>query len=134
MHISEDVLDADNRIDQNKIDLVARMGGDWYCRASGNALFKVEKPNLKLDIVFEKLPLAVRNSTVLSGNDLGQLANVEALPTTEEISAYVALPEVQRLSIALNEDQANRQLATHLAAKKLLAESRVMEAWKLLLM
>ncbi len=134
MHISEDVLDADNRIDQNKIDLVARMGGDWYCRASGAALFRVEKPNLKLGIGFDRLPAAIRSSNVLSGNDLGILANVEALPGKEEVLAFASEPEVRKLTDAINENNVTREFATHLAAKKLLAAGRVMEAWKLLLL
>lgn len=134
MHITEDILDADKRIDQQKIDLVARMGGDYYCRASGNALFKVEKPNMKLGIGFDQLPAGIRDSKVLSGNDLGILANVEALPAVDEILQYAALDEVKKLTAVLNENKSSSVFATHLAAKKLIAEGQVMEAWKLLLM
>jgi len=133
LHISEDILDADQKIDQQKIDLVARMGGDLYCRASGNAIFKVEKPNLKLGIGFDQLPENIRNSKVLTGNDLGMLANVEALPAKDEIKAFKEIDDVKKLFEVLNEDKSNRTLAAHLAAKKLIAEGKVSEAWKLLL-
>jgi flavin reductase (DIM6/NTAB) family NADH-FMN oxidoreductase RutF len=133
MHISEDILDADNKIDQQKIDLVARMGGDLYCRASGKAIFKVEKPNLKLGIGFDQIPEHIRYSMVLSGNDLGHLGNVEALPSIEEIKDFAQLSEVKTLLKILNEDPANKLFATHLAAKKLISEGKTDDAWKLLL-
>jgi len=133
MHISEDVLDADKKIDQQKIDLVARMGGDFYCRASGNAIFTVEKPNLKLGIGFDNLPAELKNSHVLTGNDLGILANVEAIPGSEEIKEFASRPEVKKLLAVLNDDESNKNLARHLAAKRLLAEGKVKEAWMLLL-
>lgn len=133
MHISEAVLDTENKIDQHKIDLVARLGGDWYCRASGPSLFKVEKPNLKLGIGIDQIPPSIRHSTVLSGNDLGILGNVEAMPDADEIRTYAARDEVKKLTDALNENKANKVFATHLAAKKLIEEGRVDEAWRLLL-
>jgi flavin reductase (DIM6/NTAB) family NADH-FMN oxidoreductase RutF len=133
MHIVEEVLDADNKIDQQKIDLVARMGGDLYCRASGAAIFKVEKPNLKLGIGFDQVPDSIRKSEVLTGNDIGKLANVEALPSKEEIRNFSEQPEVKKLLDVLKENNSNRILATHLAAKKLIEDDKVMDAWKLLL-
>jgi flavin reductase (DIM6/NTAB) family NADH-FMN oxidoreductase RutF len=133
MHIAEEVLDADQKIDQQKIDLVARMGGDMYCRASGNAIFHVEKPNLKLGIGFDQIPKDILNSTVLSGNDLGVLGNVEALPTKEALNEFAGRGEVKKLTAALNENPENKIFATHLAAKKLIAEGKVNEAWMLLL-
>lgn len=133
MHIAEEVLDADQKIDQAKLDLVARMGGDWYCRASGSALFKVEKPNMKLGIGFDQIPEHIRQSKVLSGNDLGILGNVEALPTAADVKAYACLPEVKKLLDAINEVPENKILVTHLTAKKLIAEDKVVDAWKLLL-
>jgi len=89
-------------IDENKIDLVARMGGNFYCRASGNALFTVEKPNLKLGIGIDAIPEKIRNSDVLSGNDLGKLGNIEKLPSTEEIDQFAQQDEVKKLKEALN--------------------------------
>ena len=80
LHISEDIIDEKGNIDQKKIDLVARMGGNWYCRASGNALFEIEKPITTCGIGIDQLPEPIRTSKVLSGNNLGLLASVEHIP------------------------------------------------------
>jgi flavin reductase (DIM6/NTAB) family NADH-FMN oxidoreductase RutF len=114
MHIKDEVLDAEGRIDPHKIDLVARMGADFYCRASGNAVFEVQKPNLKLGIGIDNLPAQIRNSKILSGNDLGMLANVEAVPTID-------------LSFQFNGNN------HHEVAQQLLQQHKVNEAWQVLL-
>jgi hypothetical protein len=75
IHINEEVLGINKNIDQQKIDLVARMGGNWYCRANGNALFELEKPITTLGIGVDALPNDIRNSKILSGNDLLSIAN-----------------------------------------------------------
>jgi hypothetical protein len=80
MHINDDVLNEHQQIDPHKIDLVARMGGDYYCRASGNAIFEVAKPNLNLGIGIDALPPHIKQSNLLTGNDLGQLANSTSIP------------------------------------------------------
>lgn len=121
MHIDDDVLNEKGAIDQQKIDLVARMGGNWYCRAHGDALFEIEKPLTTLGVGIDSLPEHIRNSKVLTGNNLGQLGNVETLPTGEEIAAYHAgKPK-------LSEEE------KHTAAKKLLEQNKVKEAWMELL-
>jgi flavin reductase (DIM6/NTAB) family NADH-FMN oxidoreductase RutF len=117
MHISEDVLNADKKIDPNKIDLVGRMGFNWYCRASGNALFEQPQPGHNLGIGIDALPESIRNSKIFTGNDLGKLGNVTALPTETEIAEYKNLSEEE----------------LHQKAKKLLEENRIEEAWKLLI-
>jgi flavin reductase (DIM6/NTAB) family NADH-FMN oxidoreductase RutF len=117
MHINDDILDENLRIDANKIDLVARMGGDLYCRASGNALFEVAKPNEKLGIGIDQLPAKIRNSTILTGNDLGMLANVEAIPSLKIIENNATLSSEQK----------------HYLAKQFLVENKVNEAWQVLL-
>ncbi|MFN9595853.1 MAG: flavin reductase family protein [Bacteroidota bacterium] len=134
MHVSEAVMDENGRIDQHKIDLVARCGYDWYCRASGPALFEVAKPNLKLGIGLDNIPEDIRLSEVLSGNDLGQLGNLEAIPAYEEVQAFATMPEIQRLMESLEEDPGTRKLALHLAAKELIKAGKVADAWKLLLL
>lgn len=134
MHIDDNILDGDNKIDADKIDLVARMGGDLYCRASGHALFTVEKPNLKLGVGIDTIPAHIRNSHILSGNDLGKLGNIEHIPDMQEVMAFAAQDDVQKLRDALQKDKPNAELAVHLAAKKLLSENKTEEAWKLLLM
>lgn len=83
VHINDDILDANGKIDPQLIDLVARMGADYYCRASGNAVFEVAKPNLKLGIGVDALPWGIRNSAILTGNNLGQLGNVHEFPVID---------------------------------------------------
>lgn len=80
MHIDEKILNELGQIDPHKIDLVARMGADYYCRASGNAVFEVAKPNLSLGMGFDNLPAHIRYSKILTGNHLGQLANCTQIP------------------------------------------------------
>lgn len=122
IHVSEDVLDANKGIDQKKIDLVARMGGNWYCRAHGDALFEIEKPLTTIGIGVDQIPAAIKNSNVFTGNNLGQLGNVEQLPTKEEIDSYKS---------TLDKFSNNDEL--HKFAKTLLEGGKVKEAWMALL-
>lgn len=85
LHINEDYLDADGKIDSIKMDLVARMGGSWYCHATPEAMFEIPKPLLTKGIGVDALPEEIRNSNILSGNNLGRLGNMEAIPTEENI-------------------------------------------------
>lgn len=80
MHIEDSVLDADGKIDPFKLDAVARMGGDWYCRANGESLFRLPQPGMKLGIGVDQLPEVIRTSPVFTGGDLALLASVEVLP------------------------------------------------------
>lgn len=132
MHIREDVLDAEGRIDPFRIDQVARLGGDWYTRAA-KGLFKVPKPLTTLGIGVDQLPDPVRTSKVLTGNDLGMLGNVEKLPLRDEIDSYAERPEVKKLITALSADPENSTTGIHLAAHHLLEKGEVENAWKLLL-
>jgi len=133
MHINEAILDADGKIDQLKMDHVARLGGDWYCRVTPDNLFKVAKPNKNIGVGVDSIPFAIRNSKILTGNNLGQLGNVEALPTDIEIDAYAQTPEIKELLDATISDSQTREIQLHLKAKELLDEGRVEEAWKVLL-
>jgi flavin reductase (DIM6/NTAB) family NADH-FMN oxidoreductase RutF len=133
MHISESVLDANGKIDQEKTDQVARLGGDWYCRVTKDSLFRVTKPVRSIGIGVDAIPYAIRNSKVLTGNNLGQLGNVEALPTDEQIEDYSQSPEIKDLLDATIGDGQTRELQLHLKAKQLLDDDRVDEAWKVLL-
>lgn len=85
IHINENYLDNDGKIDSIKMDLVARMGGSWYCHATPEAMFEIPKPLLTKGIGVDALPEGIRNSEVLSGNNLGRLGNLEAIPTADEI-------------------------------------------------
>lgn len=129
MHINENVLDQNNKIDPLKIDLVARHGGNWYTRAHGNAMFEVPKPNLNLGIGFDQIPNAIKQSKILTGNDLGQLGNVDKLPTAEDITTYkTSLQNI--LSINNTEE---KELALHKHAQQLIRQGNVTDAWKALL-
>ncbi len=116
IHINENVLDEKGMIDQHKIDLVSRMGGNWYCRADKNSMFEIQKPLATLGIGVDKIPLDIRNSSILTGNDLGLLGSIEAFPTAQKVNEYNA-PEGDK----------------HLLAKELLAKGEIMNAWKVLL-
>ncbi len=127
IHINKNVLDANGSIDQHKIDLVARMGGNWYSRAN-EGLFEVPKPLSTLGIGIDGIPKSIRSSKVLTGNDLGMLGNIECMPTAEEVSKFVTLtPAVQNI-ISLNDEE---QL--HLKAQEYLHNKEVLSAWKVLL-
>jgi flavin reductase (DIM6/NTAB) family NADH-FMN oxidoreductase RutF len=132
MHIKEDVLDEQGAIDPFKIDQVARLGGNWYSRAS-KGLFVVPKPLTTLGMGVDEIPQAIRNSKILTGNDLGLLGNTEKLPSTEEISAYAGREDVKKFFDALSGDRENLTMAVHLAAHHLLEKGDVLEAWMVLL-
>jgi flavin reductase (DIM6/NTAB) family NADH-FMN oxidoreductase RutF len=133
MHVSEEVLDANKNIDQHKIDLVARLGGNWYCRASGSALFEVEKPLTTLGIGVDALPEHIRNSKVLTGNNLGQLGNVEHLPTPDEVRDYCSKGAISEAFQDYGKDPQKLEEHLHHIAKRLLDEGKVAEAWKVLM-
>ncbi|QCK14414.1 flavin reductase family protein [Mangrovivirga cuniculi] len=134
MHIKRDVLDETETIDPFKIDLVARMGGNWYCRANGDALFEIAKPLAKKGIGVDSLPDHVKNSTILTGNDLGKLGNVEKLPQQEVVDEF---GKVDTEIISLREQHADQpeeyRKFLHLLAQKYLGANEVEEAWKTLL-
>jgi len=132
IHINDDVLDANGAIDQQKIDLVARMGGNWYCRAHGEALFEVAKPITTLGIGVDAIPSEIRNSEILTGNNLGQLGNVETLPNETDVNEF-KLTELADIFIEFENDAAHLEVALHQKAKAYLASNQVVEAWKTLL-
>lgn len=134
IHINEAVLDENGKIDQHKMDLVARLGGDWYCRVTSDNLFKVAKPLAKLGIGVDSLPQAVRFSKVLTGNDLGMLGNVEQLPTDEEIDLISTNPEVKEILDATIGDSTNRERELHELARKFLNGGDVDLALKIVLL
>jgi flavin reductase (DIM6/NTAB) family NADH-FMN oxidoreductase RutF len=130
MHINEDVLDADGKIDPHKIDLVARMGGDYYCRASGDAVFEVPKPNISLGIGVDALPAAIRNSAILTGNNLGMLGNSTSIPVVADLPDDEQVMAILR---AHSHNAAAKAEALHLYAKALLDRGEVEKAWQILL-
>jgi len=133
IHINEDILDQSGKIDQAKIDLVARLGGDWYCRVGVDNLFEVEKPVRTLGIGVDSLPASIRNSEILTGNNLGQLGNVESLPSDDEITSFRSDPELRQILDATIGDSQTRERELHQYARKLLEIKEVHKAWKVLL-
>jgi flavin reductase (DIM6/NTAB) family NADH-FMN oxidoreductase RutF len=127
IHINEAVLDENGTIDQHKIDLVSRMGGNWYSRAN-QGLFEVPKPLTTLGIGVDRIPNFVKESPVFNGNDLGMLGNIEALPTSEEINIFVK--ENFAVKGVLSGDDILKQ---HQKAKEYLNNDDVLSAWKVLL-
>lgn len=130
LHIDDSLLDENKKLDQRKINHVARMGGDWYCKVDESNLFHVPKPNTELGIGVDALPESIRNSKTLSGNDLGQLANVQEMPLVDPSFTDVALKNII-LYFSIDPTEMEKEL--HIYAKKLLAEGKVKEAWQVLL-
>lgn len=127
MHIDESVLDASGNIDQHKIDLVSRLGGNWYSR-SIDGLFEVPKPLTTLGVGIDRIPQQIVKSSVLTGNDLGILGNVEQIPTPDEVAQYVT--ENFEIKAVLSADDDTKQ---HELAQEYIRSNRVDEAWKILL-
>jgi len=130
MHIDPAILDEKNYIDQRRLHLVARLGGDWYCRTDAQNLFQVEKPNIHLGIGMDALPDAIRESRILSGNHLGQLANVHALPAVDPAFHDLRLQEIFQY-YSISPEEMEKEL--HRYAVELLDAGKVKEAWQVLL-
>ena len=128
VHVDEEILDEKGAIDPAKIDTVARMGGNWYSRAKVG-MFEVPKPIRTLGVGVDALPEPIRKSTVLTGNDLGMLGNVESLPTKKQIKKYIEnASETEQYLIASGSSE-----EIHTRAQELLCEAQIDEAWNLLL-
>ena len=132
MHIHESLLNEHGLIDQHKIDLVARMGADWYCRANTASMFEIKKPISTCGIGYDALPPDIKNSQVLSANDLGQLAGIEELPNETDVNEYKLL-ELSSLFLDLEANANALETALHHRAKELLSENQLEEAWLTLL-
>ena len=130
MHIDNTILDGNKRIDQRRLHHVARLGGNWYCKVDGSNLFEVEKPNTHTGIGVDGLPEPIRNSRSLTGNDLGQLANVQELPTIDPAYADDRLKNIFQY-YSINPDEMEKEL--HIYAAELLRQGKVKEAWQVLL-
>lgn len=130
MHVHDEVLDEQGMIDPHKIDLVARMGKDYYCRASGDAVFEVPKPNTQLGIGIDTLPAFIRDSTVLTGNNLGMLGNSTSIPVVDNILHDDRFSQIIR---EYDHDKPARIHSLHLYAKELLDTGNTEKAWQVLL-
>ena len=132
MHIDDAIIDDNGMIDQHKIDLVSRMGGDWYCRADKNSMFEIQKPITTIGVGIDNIPTEIKESKILSGNDLGQLGGVENIPDETEVNEYKLL-ELSDLFISLEDNPNKLEEELHLLAKSKLEKNNTEEAWKTLL-
>lgn len=131
MHIDDSILnEAGNMIDQTKLELVARLGGDWYCKVNTDNLFKVAKPNTALGIGIDALPSSIKGSSFLTGNHLGQLANVHELPAIDPGFSDDRLKNIIQY-YGLTPNEMEQEL--HKYAAELLNQEKVQEAWQILL-
>lgn len=130
MHINKNILNEQGNIDQKKLDLAARLGGNWYTRANASTIFEVEKPNTHLGIGVDGLPENIRNSKILTGNNLGQLANVSEMPFVDPAFEDDKLKNIFQY-YAIDPDEIENEL--HLYAKELLDAGEVKKAWQALL-
>lgn len=127
MHIREEILDENGYIDQYKIDQVARMGGNWYTRAR-KGMFEVPKPLSTLGIGVDSIPKEIRNSKVLTGNDLGKLGNIEALPAETAIQKFLK-GNTEDAELVRTRDISK----IHSRAQVYLEKNETENAWKILL-
>ncbi|MGO3706614.1 MAG: flavin reductase family protein [Mesonia hippocampi] len=125
IHIAEAFLTADEKIDQHKLDLVARMGGNWYTRAK-EGMFELPKPISAIGMGIDALPVAIKNSTVFTGNNLGQLASLEKMPSLQDATDFIENSEFKDL-IASNSVE-----SVHHKVKELLNANHVEKAWNIL--
>jgi flavin reductase (DIM6/NTAB) family NADH-FMN oxidoreductase RutF len=132
IHVDEDLLDERGKIDQRKIDLVGRMGGNFYCRAHGDALFELAQPSTQIGVGVDALPPEARNSRILSGNDLGQLGTLLQVPDETLVNEY-KLTELSDIFIALKDRPTELEESLHRRAQDLLRAGHLEEAWKTLL-
>jgi flavin reductase (DIM6/NTAB) family NADH-FMN oxidoreductase RutF len=132
IHIAEEVLDENGLIDQHKINLVARMGGNWYVHANEQSMFEVVKPITTIGIGFDQLPSDILSSEVLTKNDLGLLAGIEKLPNETEVNEY-KLVELNNLFVTLDSNPSQLEVELHKHAQMLLSQDKLNEAWMTLL-
>lgn len=132
IHVKEEVMDDNGLIDQHKINLVARMGGNWYCHANEKSMFEITKPITTIGVGYTKIPGDILNSSVLSGNDLGKLAGVLEIPDETSVNEHKLL-ELSEIFLSLEDEPAELETALHKHAKELLANDKIEEAWMTLL-
>lgn len=130
MHIQKQYLDAEGKLDTVKLDLVSRMGGSWYCRATGDALFEIPKPIQTKGIGVDQLPESIRHSTILTGNNLGRLGNMEALPDDDSVEGIRQDEQVKAVLLA----DVDVKVELHVLAQSWLEAEMTEEAMRVLLL
>ena len=132
IHISIDVLDDNQMIDQQKIDLIARMGGNWYSRTEKKSMFEITKPIKTIGIGFDELPIEILNSNILTGNELGKLAGIESLPNETAVNDF-KLIELSEIFLKFEDDAKKLEFSLHKKAQEFLLQNDLEAAWKTLL-
>ncbi len=133
-HFKNDILNENGTINTKKIDTVARMGDNWYCRAHGESLFEVPKPNSKKGIGIDQIPDYIRNSSILTGNDLGRLGNIEKIPSVEEADEFKKNNlKFQKIKTDFETSPDILLKHIHILAQGYLINNEIEEAWKILL-
>jgi flavin reductase (DIM6/NTAB) family NADH-FMN oxidoreductase RutF len=132
IHVNKEVLNDAGKIDQHKIDLIGRMGGSLYCRASGDAIFSLEKPGDIPPLGIDRLPEDIRNSPILSGNDLGQLGGLQEYPNEKELEQIKADKRYANLINAYQDRPKDLHKVLHQYAKELIAQGDVKKAFGVL--
>lgn len=132
IHINEDYL-TNERLDTQKLDLVGRMGGSWYVKANGDALFEIPKPIQTKGIGVDALPKGIRESTILTGNNLGRLGNLEALPTEDEIAITGQDEELRMLAKKIGGNIQKHKDQLHWLAQKVLEDGGTEKAMAILM-
>tara|TARA_Y100000994_G_scaffold231460_1_gene217874 strand:+ start:3017 stop:3907 length:891 start_codon:yes stop_codon:yes gene_type:complete len=128
IHISEEILDSKNRIDPNKLQLVGRMGGNWYCKGFNESLFEIQKPTKDLCIGFDKIPTHIKNSDILDNQDIIKLASINRLPEANEIEQFT-----HTIKLTTNNTRLELRTQLHTKAKEEIKKNNIECAWKYLL-
>lgn len=132
IHIDENILDKNSMIDQKKIDLVSRMGGNWYCRADENSMFEITKPITSCGVGYDRIPKDILSSNVLDSNELAKLAGIEEIPDETKVNEY-KLTELCDIFLKYEKQDDKLKTELHILAKKYLKEDKIRQAWMTLL-
>jgi flavin reductase (DIM6/NTAB) family NADH-FMN oxidoreductase RutF len=133
-HFKEEILNENQQIDPYKLDAVARMGGNWYCRAQGDAIFKLERPSRDKGIGVDSIPEKIRLSKILSGNDLGKLGNINKIPNEQEVEDFRSAPEIVDIYKRFRNDPESLEYQLHNLAKAYIKIGETKTAWLILLL
>jgi len=132
MHVRKNIFNEKGDIDQQKIDLVARMGRHWYCRAQKESMFELPQPTTSCAIGFDQLPLEIKNSNFFTKKELALLANVEQLPDETLVNEY-KLIELSDLFVSLEDNPSELEHVLYKHAQRLIVENKIQDAWKTIL-
>lgn len=131
IHINSSILNENNEIEQDKIQLIGRLGNNWYCKAFDQALFEIQKPTEKMGIGLDRIPERIRKSYIFNQNDLAKLASINNIPSNHEIEKFREKDIIQLLLQGENDEEIREVL--HTKAKEEIDKNEIEKAWKFLL-